>query len=408
MSSKKTGIPRRAFLRYGMGAVAGVGLVPIAAQGGDSKQEISKPKERKLVFRNLGKTGLKLPVVSMGVMNADNPNLVRAALDAGIQHLDTAHGYQRGRNEEMIGEAVKGRPRDSFTLATKVAYRKDRRTGKYPRGTTPQSFLDEFAISLKRLQMDYVDILYIHSVWTRETALFETALKALETAKKKGQARFVGLTTHRNQPEVIRAVVESGLYDVVLVAYNFRQDNRDAIRDEIAKAAKAGIGVIAMKTLAGGYWDREKQYPINPKAALKWVLQDENVHTTIPGFNTFDQMEVALSVMENMTLTPEELEDLKFKHESGALGLYCQQCAECVPQCVQGLPVPELMRGYMYAYGYRNLDEAHSLVGSLELPKNPCGDCRACAVRCRQGFDVKAKIVDIARLGHVPADFFAG
>ena len=64
------------------------------------QKEVSVPKqlkERKFVYRTLGKTGIKVPVISMGVMNADNPNLVKAALDAGIVHLDTAWSYQRGK-----------------------------------------------------------------------------------------------------------------------------------------------------------------------------------------------------------------------------------------------------------------------------------------------------------------------
>jgi len=81
--------------------------------------------------RVLGRTGMRVPIVSMGVMNTDNPQLVRAALDAGYVFLDTAQGYQRGTNEAMIGEILKGRPRTSFFLATKASLPKDQATGGY-------------------------------------------------------------------------------------------------------------------------------------------------------------------------------------------------------------------------------------------------------------------------------------
>jgi predicted aldo/keto reductase-like oxidoreductase len=352
----------------------------------------------------LGETGIRLPVVSMGVMNADNPNLVAAALDSGIALLDTAHGYQNGKNEEMIGSVIKGRNRDSFTLATKVAYDKDRRTGLYPPDKSTQSFEDEFNTSLKRLGLDYVDILYIHSLWVREMAFFEPAMKFLDRMKKEGKARFVGFTTHRNEHEMLDAAVENGIYDVVLTAYNFRQNNKEEIGKAMARAAKAGIGIVAMKTQAGVYWDKERQEPINMKAALKWVLQNQNVTTAIPGFTAFDQMELDLTVMEDLGLTPEEKKDLGMEEDKTRSGLYCQQCGICEQQCSSNLDVPSLMRSYMYAYGYRNWDLARSTIEDLESSL-PCSGCISCTVICPNGFDVRQKAEDIIRLKMVPREF---
>ena len=65
------------------------------------------------------------------------------------------------------------------------------------------------------------------------------------------------------------------------------------------------------------------------------------------------------------------------------------------------------MRSYMYAYGYKNLEAAHGLLASLDLPKNPCGDCGLCSVRCAKAFDIKNRVQDISRLKDVPADFMA-
>jgi len=87
-------------------------------------------------------------------------------------------------------------------------------------------------------------------------------------------------------------------------------------------------------------------------------------------------------------------------------GLYCQQCGSCLPQCPKGLPIPELMRSYMYAYGYRNLEAAHGEVAALGLPADPCGDCGSCRVACVSGFDVRDKVTDIARIAAMPAEFF--
>lgn len=405
MNHKTSGMQRRSFLKMSLAGVAGLSAAQVL-EGKDSGP--GRPQDqvsRKMIHRTLGKTGLKLPVVSMGVMNADNPSLVAAALDAGIVMLDTAWGYQRGRNETMIGKVIQGRPRDSYVLATKVPGDRDRKTGFLLPETSAENFKTKFDTSLERLGLEYVDILYLHNLKRGQDAQSEPMIKALQDEKKRGRARFIGVTTHAGEPEVIRAAVEAGVYDVVLSAYNFRKDYLDDLRKAVAEAAQAGLGVVAMKTQGGVFWDKEKTDPINMKAALKFALQDINLHTAIPGFTTFDQMELDLTVMEDLTLTEQEYADLRLDEKTG--GLYCQACGQCLSQCPRQLPIPDVMRSYMYAYGYGNLEKAHSLITSLDLGDNPCGTCSSCNVTCAKRFDVKGRVQDITRLRSLPADFFA-
>ena len=395
---------RREFLHAGLTGLVGLGITSSAAGATPEKQaDPTAVVKTPVITRRLGKTGLVLPVVSMGVMNADNPNLVKAALEMGIVLLDTAHGYQGGRNEEMIGQVIKGRKRESFVIATKVAPEgMDRKTGLPTASTTAEALLAKLDISLRRLGLEHVDILYLHNIGTREAAQCEPLLQALQKARQDGKARFVGLSTHGNEPAVIRAAVETKVHEVVLTAYNFRQDHRAEVKKAIAEAAKAGLGIVAMKTQAGAFWDEKHQTPINMKAALKWALQDPNVHTAIPGFTTYDQLILDMSVMADLKLSEQELKDLN--PPKLTTGLYCQGCVRCRPQCPAGLPLPDLMRAHMYARGYRNLEAARELVASLDLPADPCADCAACAVRCAKGFDVRTRARDVARLREIPAD----
>jgi len=407
MNTRQNRRNRRHFLKTGITGIAGMAFLPAAAKAGLSRAQ-DKETATKIITRKLGKTGLELPLVSMGVMNADNPNLVRAALDGGMLLLDTAHYYMRGRNEEMVGEAVKDRPRDSFVIASKArasTVDRSRIEGAEDREETAESFIQKVEISLKRLQMDYIDILYLHSAASKEDALKDQIAEAMQKLKQSGKIRFIGISTHQNEPEVIRAAAGSGLYEVVLTTYNFRQENHQEIKTAVAEAAQAGLGIVAMKTQAGVYWDRDRKDPINMKAALRWVLQDENVHTTVPGFTTFDQLEADLAVMRDPALTSEEKAELKLGLNHPSPGLYCQQCGACLPQCKQGLDIPRLMRGYMYAYGYRNLELAKATVLSANLPETPCGGCGECRIECTIGFDVKDRVEDIARIREVPDDF---
>ena len=404
---RRTGssLGRRSFIKKSLWGAAGLGALSVSAASGPANSP-GQEKKGKFITRTLGQTGIHLPVISMGVMNADNENLVRAALDAGIVHLDTAHGYQRGRNEEMIGRVIKDRPRDSYIIATKVpGTPRDRETGRFSAETKGETFLQMFDLSLKRLGLDQVDILYLHNVQYRDSALFEPLLKALETAKSSGKTRFVGISTHSNQAEAIQAALESKFYDVVLTGYNFRDQNLESLDKAIAQAARAGLGLIAMKPLAGVYWDKEKIDPINTKAALKWVLRNPHITTVIPGLTTFDHLQTDLSVMEDLALTPQEWKDLRLEVKTG--GLYCQQCRTCLPQCPAGLPLPSLMRSYMYAYGYGNLAAAHDLLTSIDVPSDPCRECGTCRVTCLNAFDIKDRVTDIVRLRHTPREFLA-
>ena len=150
MEPKKTSLNRRRFLKSSILGASGIvaGAAGVQAQGAYVDSDEKKPV--KMIYRTLGSTGIKLPILSMGVMRADNPNLVRAALDKGIVHLDTAHVYQQGRNEEMLGELLKDYPRDSYVLGTKIVVEgMDRKTGLYGEEATEQDFLNKFDISSK-------------------------------------------------------------------------------------------------------------------------------------------------------------------------------------------------------------------------------------------------------------------
>jgi predicted aldo/keto reductase-like oxidoreductase len=86
-------------------------------------------------------------------------------------------------------------------------------------------------------------------------------------------------------------------------------------------------------------------------------------------------------------------------------GYYCQGCEQSLAQCSARIPIPDLMRAYMYTYGYRDIKQEYDLITSLDLPRSICQDCGQCSVKCSIGFDVPAKIRKIARLRDVPSEF---
>jgi len=390
---------RRDFLKSGLACITAAAL-PSCSNDGKGQIEIS-PKYP-LVKRTLGRTGIEIPMISMGATSWDR-SVYYAAMESGIILLDSDHMYRGGKHERFIGQILKKRPRESMVVSTRINIDKNRRTGMYRAGTTGEEFLKPFEKCLSNFNVDYLDILSLHSVMSVQEAVFPPALEIFQKLKSSGRTRFLGISIHGYEPDVIRAVVDCGVYDVIFISYNFKQRHRDEIRKAIAYAAGAGLGIIAMKTQAGAFLDRERTKPVNHRAAVKWVLNDTNVHTVIPGFNTIEQMNMFLSVMNDLKLTTREQADLAsaYSHE----GLYCQQCGSCVGQCRYSVEIPSYMRAYMYAYGYRNPAQARETIADISPAIPSCGRCTECSVSCTMGFDVRDRVLDIARVRDVPEDF---
>jgi len=397
-------LTRRNFIKYSSLSILGLSLKNFAFS--TSTKNINQKSDKKIITRKLGKTGIELPIVSMGVMRADQPQLIEKAYEIGIRHFDTAHSYQNGKNEQLLGEVLSKYPRDSYIIATKISVEGiDRRTGEIIKDLSLEEFMNKLNLSLERLKTSYVDILYYHAVSSPTVFQNESFLKCMSEAKKSGKARFIGVSTHKNEPEVIQGAIESKIIDVVLTSYNFKQSHYNEINEKIALAAKNGIGIIAMKTMAGVYIDKERTKKINCKAALKWALQNENIHTSIPGITSLEELYENFSVAYDIKITEDEKNDLEAAKQLASL--YCDGCDICTTNCKKQLPILDIMRSYMYGYGYHQFKHSRELLEELGINKNPCIDCNICLIKCPKNFNIKEKISDITRIFDVPIEFLA-
>jgi aryl-alcohol dehydrogenase-like predicted oxidoreductase len=207
----------------------------------------------------------------MGTSDTSASGLIRAAYEDGIKLFFSATYYGEGNNEKLVGEGLKGLPRDSFVVGTAVPPDGlDMRTGKFLNGFDQKAYLKKAEESLKRFGIDYVDFLLFPFAGKREMVLNEGVLKALVQLKKDGKTRFVGIASHNDTEEALLAAVDSGTYDLAMISYNYKTSNKDSLNSAMDKAIAAGMGIVAMKTTAGA--SEQKSGPaVNTDAALKWL-----------------------------------------------------------------------------------------------------------------------------------------
>ena len=387
---------RRRFLSVSALAGAGAAVAPQTALAAVGSYPAGTPANLPIATRTLGRTGMRIPILSMGVMRADNPAVVRAAYRAGLTHFDTAHGYQNGKNEEMLGAFFQDKDRHSFTIATK---------GKADPASDDfeQAYEALFNTSLRRLKMDYVDIFYFHAADDVETLTNPRLLAILKKFKDAGHARHIGFSTHAHKPAQIDAAIATGVFDVCLISYNFKLNILPELNAAIRRGAAAGMGFVAMKTMAGGTEDAEGRKRVDGAACLRWVWQNPDITTAIPGFTSFDLLDNCLEAAHAPDVTPSDAGYLAGLREKETL--YCPHCGRCVSQCVRHLPVPALMRAYMYTFGYRHPALSQETLRELALTGHECAGCKACAVRCPSGFNVAEKIAAIAPIVNVPSSY---
>ena len=367
---------RRDFLSTGLmlpvvGAGSSLGLMNLSAQTPAG----SAGSPAKLSYKTLGKTGLKVTSVGMGCMITSDPSVVTRAVDLGITYFDTARGYQHGNNERMVGAAL-GDKRKQVVLSTKTEARDKAGMAK------------ELDTSLSELKTDFVDVWYLHGK-SNPSDIHDDMIEELLLAKQQGKARFVGISTHSGQAQLIPWMVQKGVFDVVLSGFNFTMEST-GVEQAIDAASKAGMGVVAMKVMAGG--TRSQRAGQTMLSTLKWVTNHPSVATTIPSMTDMSQLDENVQAMGN-TLTSEDYGVLA-GHLKMIEAEYCRMCGQCDGACSQGLPVADVLRFVTYADGYGQfaLGRERFLQMASEHVAARCENCPECTVQCPFGVKVQMRM----------------
>jgi len=404
MNHNKT-LGRRQFLAKTLASVTSAGFLGMSIKQPITKtQDQSASKKKNINYRTLGKTGIKLPIISMGVMNTLDPVLVKRSYELGVRHFDTAAVYARGRNEEMLGRVIKGLgARDQIIIGTKIGIHPQQRN-IMSSDEVREIYLKVAHGSLKRLQTDYVDILYSHAVYSTDWLKNPGILEALQLLKEQKKARFIGFSTHSsNLPELINKAISMNFYDVILTPFNYAYWDNHELISALQTASNKGAGLIAMKTQCMQYSSELRepelkyyQGKIMQTAVLKWAMRHPFITTAIPGYTNFDQMEEDFSVAYDLEYTDEEkkfIEDRGIKYSIGI----CLQCNSCLPTCSKGVDIPTLMRTHMYATCYTNFYQAREALDEIREGRglDQCALCDNCQAICQNKIDIAQRIDEL-------------
>ncbi len=354
-------------------------------------------KKEQLLQRPLGRTGLKVPIVGMGVMNARDPEVIKQSIHRGVRLFDTAKAYGNGENERLLGLAIKDLGvRQKVIIQTKVLHPVGHGMGRspepLPEKTVTAKCIREVEQSLQRLQTDAIDILYYHAVDNPGMLKGTGMREALLRLKREGKVRYLGVSTHSHQ-RVLPGMLEEGIYDALMVQLNITMADDHQYLGSIRKAAEAGLGVIAMKTQGG---NRLAPGIMNHGAALKWVLRQKWVTAAVPGYTDLKQMKENAGVGVDLEYAPAERKFLQARTLLLSMN-FCRRCGLCLGDCPMNTDIPSLMAVHMYTYGYGNVQQARELWDTIPAGAglSNCIACSACRARCRNHADIPGNIAQL-------------
>jgi uncharacterized protein len=419
---------RRSFLRnsaigVGAGLLGGANLINAATP---EKKEQDPTDYRKIKeYRTLGRTGFKVSDIGCGYVK--DPAVLEQLLDAGVNYIDSAESY---KNEQVIGQVIKNRDRKKLFITTKLEIK-----DKEP--NTKEFFLKRARQCLERLQTDYVDCMMAHSIEQVKMIGHPEFHAAMKQLKNEGKIKHLGISNHGtnwyiNGPEtmekVLIAAAKDGRFDVMLMAYNFVQEDNGAKVLEVLK--EKNIGATLMKVNPIGKLPRTKQsiekykaqkkevpphllsalkkleakkvraqafidkYKLHDQkrmrdAAIRFVLENPAVHSVCCGFISFDHLDFFLPLSGTRLSDMEKVKLAAYKEGMGPL--YCRHaCAQCEAACPHHVPVNTIMRYNHYFEAQGKEKFALKSYANLNTPKaDLCATCSGhCEAACPHGVSV--------------------
>lgn len=373
-------------------------------------------------YRKFEKLGLELSALGLGVMRLplldDDPGnvneeesikLIRHAIDNGINYLDTAFNYHKGKSEIIIGKALKNGYSDKVKIATKMPVWLT---------NTYEDFDKYFNIQLERLEVDYIDFYLIHNLnkkyWNKLLAINLFAF--LDKALEDGKIKYIGFSFH-DEVGLFKEIIDKYDWDFCQIQYNYMDENFQAGTEGLKYAASKNVPVIVMEPLQGGklakeppedikiLWDKAKTKRTPAEWGLRWVLNHSEVGLVLSGMSTIKQLDENIKIAEDAlpkSLTEDEItlisEVEKTYHSKMAIN--CTDCGYCTP-CPSKVWIPYNINLYNDYVMYETTEASIKMYERLEVAKeaaSACTECGKCETICSQGLPIIQSMKEIDKV----------
>jgi uncharacterized protein len=370
MEAEKKGIDRRRFLK-----AAGAGGASLAISSGLAGDILASGTEKekglkKIPMRSLGKSGVQVPILGLGggLDWTTNQNLLRMCFNMGVTYWDTADGYENGNSEIGIGQYFSKYPEDrkKVFIATKAMNKYD-----------PKQISDSIDSSLKNMKTDYIDLFHYFNI--NSVDMFKPEIRKLaEQKKKEGKIKLFGLTSHLFKgDQFLSQIADAGWFDAVMIVINYLQLQKDEVKKGIDALTKAGVGIIAMKTMVKNVNTVEtpeqlkaldhfiqKGYTLE-QAKLKAVWSDERIASACSNITSMTILkDNVVAAADNVGLSSADFKMLNMLADA-TRSSYCPGCGKCISVMGAESRIPDIMRYMMYYNGYGERDRARKLFGEL-------------------------------------------
>jgi predicted aldo/keto reductase-like oxidoreductase len=363
-----------------------------------------------VIYRQLGRTGLKVSQLGFGAMRLPMKKvsgeqvvdrelaipMIHRAFEAGVNYIDTAVGYCNQDSQRAVGEALKGW-RDKIVVSTKNHYY----------GEDEKEWWQHLENSLERLGVEYIDIYNHHGMrWARYEEAVEPRIgKWMRRARDQGLIRHICCSFHDDNEALVR-LIDTGYVESITLQYNLL--NRD-LEEGIAHAKEKDVGVVVMGPVAGGRLGGSSEVLTGlvpgiervPELALRFVLSNPNVTLALSGMSTMQQVEEnVVTAADEVTLSSEDRQLIQEQADRLAemANLYCTGCKYCMP-CPQEVNIARIFELYNMGQVYGLWDVARAgYARFLEENWNrgkqadECIECGECEEKCPQNIEIREQL----------------
>jgi len=415
MQEEHNKINRRNFLKT-IGA-AGLGSVFAGCKGKEEKEpdaadpndpgKTQMPKLAQVPMRKLGKTGVEVPCLCLGGNYSllERQIILEKALEGGINCWDTAHNYAGGNSELGIGRYLAKNPqnRNKLFIISKASF-----------AGTVADVENRLQTSLKRMNTNYIDLYYGVHIMSNPAQLTEELKQWAENAKRRKLIRFFGFSTHSNTAQCLSAAAKLDWIDAITTRYSFRSMQDAEMQDAVEACHKAGIGLIAIKTLGlgqrsprGGSRAEEekkllrhfvKQGFTEGQAKIKFVLEDKRFSSACVGMENISLLYSNIAAaLDKTELTQTDIEVFK-EYAAATCSGYCAGCAYICDSALPDTPyLSDIMRYLMYYNSYGEQERARQLFARIpgSVKNKLLGlDYKLAEARCPQHLPIASLVAE--------------